>query len=274
MRVTPGWRLATVARSMRCQSALCALLIVLAALAVDHGAHAQVNLEPMRQRIKRQGASLVVQWTLDGRTGNTQGVTADGLVGGGLASGRHLAFAFASVDYTRLNKTLGVDKSFAHVRYNYEIAPSVHWEVFAQAQSDLFQRIEFRSLVGTGPRYALYDDPTFRLALGLAYMFERDVINVEPGAPDARLQFAHRASSYLTAHATLSDGIDAVTTTYAQPKIDDPRDIRILNESGFIFKVAKALSTSISFTAHFDSRPPTGVVPTDAEVKNIIALQL
>jgi hypothetical protein len=247
---------------------------VLTALAADRGARAQVNTEPMRQRIKKHGASLVVQWTLGGRTGNTQAVTADGLVGGGMASGRHLAYAFASVDYSKLSKTVGVDKSLAHARYNYEIAAFAHWEVFAQAQSDLFQRIEFRSLVGTGPRFALYDDPTFRLAVGLAYMFERDVINVKPGAPDAHLQFADRVSSYLTAHATLSDGIDAVTTTYAQPKIDDPRDIRILNESGFIFKVGKALSTSIAFTAHYDSRPPTGVLPIDSELKNIISLQL
>jgi hypothetical protein len=49
-------------------------------------------------------------------------------------------------------------------------------------------------------------------------------------------------------------------------------DLRILSESGFVFKVLSWLSTSISFTAHYDSRPPTGVMRTDTEIKNAITL--
>jgi hypothetical protein len=248
--------------------------VAVTATLITGDARAQVNLEPMRQRIKMTGASLVVQWSFCGRTGNTRGATASGLVGGGVASERHLFFAFGTFDYSRLNEALGVDKSFAHARYSYELAEAARWEVFAQAQSDYFKRIELRSATGTGPRFDLYDDSSFRLVLGIAYMFERDAIRVEPGKPDAALQFAHRGSSYLTAHATLSDGIEAVMTTYAQPRIDDARDIRILNESGFVFKVGKWVSASISFSAHYDSRPATGVRPTDTELRNTIGLTL
>jgi hypothetical protein len=31
-------------------------------------------------------------------------------------------------------------------------------------------------------------------------------------------------------------------------------------------------STSIVFVAHYDSRPPTGVLPTDTELKNALVL--
>jgi hypothetical protein len=237
-------------------------------------ANAQVNIEPFRSRIKLNGYSLLLQGTFDGHTGNTEGVTADGLAGAGAASGRHLVFAFGSIDYSRLNGTLGVDKSFAHGRYNYEMMSWSWWEVFAQEQSDVFQRIKTRTLFGTGPRFALYETPYFALFFGIAYMFERDVIDAAPGSPDEPVLLANRISNYLTAHATLSDGIDAVTTTYAQPRVDDPSDIRILSESGFVFKVTKRLSTSISFTAHYDTNHPTGVLPTDAELKNAIALTL
>ncbi len=41
-------------------------------------ASAQVNTETMRARIHEGGASLLVQGTLDGHTGNTSGLTADG----------------------------------------------------------------------------------------------------------------------------------------------------------------------------------------------------
>ena len=80
--------------------------------------------------------------------------------------------------------------------------------------------------------------------------------------------------TYLSAHATLSDGIDTVTTTYAQPNLRDPSDIRILSESGFVFKISTWLSTSISFVAHYDSNPVPGVLPTDTELKNAITLTL
>ncbi len=85
--------------------------------------------------------------------------------------------------------------------------------------------------------------------------------DVAPGGPDARLQTTTRMNAYLAAHATLSDGIDAVTTTYVQPATLDPSDIRILSESGFVFKISTWLSTGISFIAHYDSKPAARRAP-------------
>jgi hypothetical protein len=243
-----------------------------AVLLCPRGAHAQVNTETLRKRIHDKGFSLVVEGTFDGHTGNTRGLTADGLVGIGYARDRHLAFAFASADYSRLNGTVGIDKSFAHLRYDYELAGWSWWEVFAQAQSDLFQRIKIRNLSGTGPRFALYQDRQLGLFVGAAYMFEVDVIDAAPGTSGDQRVTAHRTSSYLSAQATLSDGIEAVTTSYLQPRIDDPSDLRVLSESGFVFKMNKVFSTRLTFTAHYDSRPPSGVLPTDTELKDVLSL--
>jgi hypothetical protein len=250
------------------------VLVALAVITASGAARAQVNTEPFRAKIKHTGYSFFLQGTFDGHTGNTYGLTADGLVGAGVSRGRNLVFAIASVDYSKLNGALGVDKSFAHLRYDYAIRSWVSWEAFAQAQSDVFELIKIRDLVGVGPRFALYDDPHFALFFGVAYMLERDVYDVSLGGPVARVQEGGRASTYLTAHATLTDGIDAVTTTYVQPAVEDPSDIRILSESGFVFKVKAWLSTAISFVAHYDSNPAPGVLPTDAELKNSIVLTL
>ena len=237
-------------------------------------AAAQVNTEVMRKRIKLKGVSLVLEGTFDGHTGNTTGLTADGLVGAGLASGRHLAFVFASADYSKLNGSLGVDKSFAHARYDFMLTPGVWWEFFAQAQSDYFQLLAIRNLFGTGPRFTAYEDKHIGIFLGAAYMVERDAYDLAPGAPQARTPVYSRFDSYLSAHATLSDGIDAVTTTYIQPRVEDPGDVRIESESGFVFKVTKIFSTGISLTAHYDSNPVPGVLRTDTELKNVLMLAL
>jgi hypothetical protein len=250
------------------------VFVVFASLALSTPAGAQVNTEPFRKRIKSKGYSFFLQGTFDGHTGNTRGATADGLVGTGFSGGRHLAFAFASIDYSKLNEVVGVDKSFAHVRYDYEVTRALSWEAFVQAQSDVFQLIKIRDLIGTGPRFTLYDDGRFSLYLGVGAMWEHDVYEVALGGPDARLQSATRANLYLAAHATLTNGIDVVTTTYAQPRSTDPSDIRVLSESGFVFKISTWLSTAISFVGHYDSNPPPGVLPTDTELKNAITLTL
>ncbi len=247
-------------------------VFVLATLVLPTLARAQVNTEPFRKRIKAKGYSFFLEGTFDGHTGNTRGATADGLIGTGFAGGRHLAFAFASIDYSKLNDVVGVDKSFAHARYDLTIARAISWEAFAQAQSDLFQLIKIRDLVGTGPRFALYDDGRFSLFLGVGMMWEHDVYAVPLGGPEARLQNTTRSNVYLAAHAQLTDGIDVVTTTYVQPRTTEPSDVRVLSESGFSFKISSWLSTSISFVGHYDSDPAPGVLRTDTELKNAITL--
>ena len=249
-------------------------LLIFASSTLPASARGQVNTEPFRKRIKAKGYSFFLQGTFDGHTGNTVGATADGLVGAGFAGGRHLAFAFASVDYSKLNEVVGLDKSFAHARYDYELTRALSWEAFIQTQSDVFQLIKIRDLVGIGPRFTLYDDGRFGLFLGVAAMWERDVYEVALGGPDARMQMAMRSSVYLSAHATLTNGIDAVTTTYVQPRWTDASDIRVLSESGFVFKISTWLSTAISLVAHYDSNPAPGVLPTDTELKNALTLTL
>jgi hypothetical protein len=258
---------------MAARWSLHALLAGTGAMLVSSSAQGQVNTEVLRKRIKEKGVTFILEGTFDGRTGNAYGVTADGLIGGGFAVSRHEIFAFATADYARLNGTLGVDKSFAHVRYDYRLLPNVWWEVFGQAQSDVFQALQIRNLLGTGPRFGIYEDKWFGLYLGLSCMLEHDAYD-EAVPPDLAVPLYSRFNSYLAATATLSDGIQAVTTTYLQPRIGLASDIRLESESGFVFKVSKVLSTSITLTAHYNSNPPPGVLPTDTELKNTLMLAL
>ena len=64
------------------------------------------------------------------------------------------------VDYTRYNDITSVDKSFAHGRYDYELTDVLWGELFAQAQSDAFQRLTLRTLFGLGPRWQVFHTGT------------------------------------------------------------------------------------------------------------------
>ncbi len=255
-------------------------------------ARAQVNTENLRKRIKTSGYSILVDGALTADTGNTQGISAGGGLGGGWARDPHLLFAYARADYTRYADVTSVDKTFAHARYNYEVAPWLWGEVFAQVQSDAFQRLALRNLFGAGPRFrvahalvgqgvpALKDGvwstpDNLDVFVGTSYMLERDAITAAAGATgpqDRAIQIWHRWSTYVTLQWELDERSIVATTMYVQPAFDDFGDVRLLSETLFTFKVSKLLSASIGGSVRYDSEPPTGVLKTDTEVKNALTL--
>jgi len=235
-------------------------------------ARAQVNTEPLRKRIKLTGYSFILEGTLTGDVGNTEGLTTGGGVGGGFARHPHLVFAYARGDYSRYAHVTSVSKTFAHLRYNYEFADWIWGEAFAQAQSDQFQRLKLRNLVGVGPRVRALHADTFDVFVGTAYMLERDVIAVAPGATDAHDFVIARWSNYVTAHWDVDPRVTLATTMYVQPQFTDFSNARVLSETLFVFKVTPILNASVSGTVRYDSAPPSQVKDTDAEIKNTLSL--
>jgi hypothetical protein len=256
---------------LRVRAALALLLFALAALASTR-ASAQVNTEPLRKRIKTTGYSFLVEGSVTGDAGNTEGIQAGGGLGAGFARDPHLVFAYVRGDYSRFNHVTQMAKAFAHARYNYELADWIWGELFAQAQSDQFQRLKLRNLFGLGPRVRALHADSFDVYVGTAYMIERDVISVAPGSGDLSDFVIARWSSYLTAHWDIDTRVVLATTMYVQPQITDFSNVRLLSESLFTFKVTPILSASISGTIRYDSAPPSQVKPTDAEIKNTLSV--
>jgi putative salt-induced outer membrane protein YdiY len=252
---------------------LCLVLcLVLVLVLWPTTAFAQVNTEPLRKRIKMAGYSLLIEGALTGDTGNTQGIQAGGGLGAGLAEMPHLAFVYAHADYSRFNGSTQVSKTFAHARYNYEFTEWLWGELFAQAQSDQFQRLKLRNLVGVGPRFRVLHADTFDVFLGTAFMLERDVIDVAPGAADRRDFLIARSSTYVTAHWDVDPRVVLATTMYVQPAFRDLSNVRLLSETLFTFKITKLLAASVAATVRYDSAPPSNVKTTDTEIKNALSL--
>jgi hypothetical protein len=257
-----------------------ALTCAAAATTFGRAAQAQVNTENLRKRIKVVGYSFILEGSLTGDTGNSEGISVGGGLGGGWAHEPHLLFAYARFDYTKYNGATSVDKTFAHLRYNYEFAHWLWGEAFAQAQSDAFQKLDLRNLFGIGPRFRVLHDvipKDFDVFLGTAYMFERDAITATVGATGPQnqaIQTWHRWSNYLTIQWEIDERAILATTAYIQPALNDFGDVRVLSETLLTFKVSKSFSAGISGSVHYDSEPPTGVLPTDTEVKNTLTLTL
>jgi putative salt-induced outer membrane protein YdiY len=252
--------------------------VLLGAVSAAADARAQVNTETLRKRIKVVGYSLIVEGSLTADTGNTEGIAAGAGLGGGWAGGPHLLFAYGRFDYTKYADVESVNKSFAHARYDYEFLPWLWGEVFAQAQSDAFQRLDLRNLWGTGPRFRVLHVPapsSLDVYLGTAYMLERDAITAVVGATGAQnqsIQVWHRWSSYASTTWEIDPRAVVSSTMYVQPAITDFGDVRLLNETLLTFKITKVFSAGLSASVRYDSEPPTGVLPTDTEVKNSLLL--
>lgn len=255
------------------QSSLPTALVALAALLSPAEALAQVNVEALRADLRQKPALASLEGSFTGRTGNVESVVVGGAAFGAARFGRHAMFLTSQADYARFNGQTQVSKSFLHARYDYGVTDVLFGEVFAQQQQDKFQRLLLRELVGAGPRFLLADEDAFRFAVGTAYMFEYERINVPAGAPDPSLSTAHRWTSYATGTWSPDKRVRATGTIYVQPRFDEPSDARILAEGSVGTDITGRLGVKVISTIRYDSAPPTTVKTTDIEVKNAFVLK-
>lgn len=243
-----------------------------ACLAISSVARAQVNVEPLRKEVTARGFSAHVGATLSGSAGNTDGVTAGSNLLLGVAGGPHLAYLSASGDYSRVNQTTLVAKSFAHLRYNYQLAHPLWAEVFTQIETDRFRRIKDRELLGTGPRFGIVQSDQVGLFYGTAAMLEHTVLNADIAGSDTR-QTVVRWSNYVALGYEPDDRVQLTETTYVQPRFDRFRDYHLLSVLSLGFKVANHLGTSILGSVRYESIVPDGVRRADMEIKDSVELR-
>ena len=65
-----------------------------------------------------------------------------------------------------------INRGTQHLRYNRKISERIKWEVFGQAQYDAISQINFRGLIGTGPRIKISKSEDYRFYLGTLIMYE------------------------------------------------------------------------------------------------------
>lgn len=158
-----------------------------------------------------------------------------------------------------------VNKGTQHFRYNRRITEVVKMETFLQAQYDAISEIDFRGLVGLGPRFKLYSNDTYRFYLGTLVMYEYEKsLNIS----EDRIQKDIRGSAYLSFSMYPTDYLSIISTSYYQPKLDRFKDFRLSTDTSFLFKIFETLAFKTTFTYSYDAFPVVAIPKTQYELTN------
>lgn len=178
---------------------------------------------------------------------------------------KHLWLFINDIDFKEANSTKLVSKNSQHLRYNYRIDKQVTWEAFAQSQSDEISDINFRGLIGTGPRFNLSKKENYKYFIGTLLMYEYEV-----NKTSAKKIFHNdlRGSFYFSLRLFPRDNISFVSTTYYQPKINKWSDFRMSSQSTLAVKIIKNLALTTTFTYQFDEFPVVGIPKEQYKLTN------
>lgn len=172
---------------------------------------------------------------------------------------KHSVISLTNHNLTILNKNRIVNDGFQHIRYNYKISEPYTLEAFVQFQYNKIIKIDFRSLVGLGPRFSVLKytkDNTERLFIGTAYMYEYeeeayDIINRN-----------HRWNTYVSYGRPIKEILELDLITYFQPALNNWNDIRGSIEAQIKIKITEKLFFELRQSIFFDTDPPD-------EIRNI-----
>ena len=146
------------------------------------------------------------------------------------------------------------NNTFLHIRYNRRLNNWWRYELFAQAQNNIINRVRLRSLVGTGARLRLLKTTPLTIYIGVGYLYEYS----EELLPNSLVyKREHRNTNYYTITWQPTPQLSLVSTTYYQPLIADAADFRVASETRFAFKLLKHLSLTSRFSYTYDSAPAT-----------------
>ena len=143
-----------------------------------------------------------------------------------------------------------------HVRYNRKVNEWMRWEVFGQYQNNMITQIDSRMLIGTGPRFKLVKNKSFRLYAASLFMYEREKEKTNPVVKHSDL----RNSSYVSFTYLPKENIELISTTYFQPLLKKFRDFRILNQITLGVKATQHFSLEVKWN-YLHDRFPAGDAP-------------
>lgn len=173
---------------------------------------------------------------------------------------------YNNLSFQKLEGNSFVNRGTQHLRYNRRITEKTKLEAFVQTQYDAISEIDFRGLLGIGPRFKLSEnDSIFRLYMGTLAMYEHEkTSNIEGKI----IQKNFRGSVYLSLSFYPTKTVTIVSTSYYQPRLDSFSDFRLSSGTSIVFKILEKLSFSASFNYSFDAFPVEGIPKTQYELIN------
>ncbi len=162
---------------------------------------------------------------------------------------------------------VSVDDRFAQLRYSRLLSKRTRTFHFVQEQRSLSQLLARRVLVGSGIRHSFVETDTARLELGVGAMWEDETLHGATLPPTAETHSRDFRADLIGVGAhRLSATTRFVDVLYLEPRIDDPGDDRLFDESRIELSVTKGIQLSVALRWRDDSRPPPTVRRSDLEL--------
>ncbi len=120
------------------------------------------------------------------------------------------------LNFIKAGNTDFANAGYQHFRYNYKVSKWITMEAFTQTQYNPILKLDFRYLIGAGPRLKLLKKEHAKIYVAALYMYEYDDIVADP----INL-YEHRISSYLTCTFSILKNVEFTSTTFYQPNIEN-----------------------------------------------------
>ncbi len=232
-------------------------LLLMPAIAI-----AIVDTSNLHSQTPEDGLHGKVKVSLDKKSGNTE---AESYATSAIVSnhiGKKTDYLILKTQYGTTSGVKSSQQNLAHIRRIISWKQDLDVEVFTQAESNPFTRLNYRALIGAGQRYRLYDEAdkgVVIFGLGGFYLQEK----IASGFADSGTDHLWRANSYLVLSFQIDPDITISSTTYFQPSIQNINDYRLLEDAAVEFKLSKSLALELSYHLVRDSKPPLGVKEGD-----------
>lgn len=214
--------------------------------------HGQIlNVESLRKPTDTIGFSgyIGLEFELVRNVNEFFGISNDILVQ--YKNGNHLALLRNNINFLKIEGQDFANNGITHLRYNYKFHPNIRWEFFGQAQYNKVALIDFRGLLGTGPRFKLTQSEDYKFYLGTLVMYEYEELG--DGTGDIFRDI--RGSAYLSFSLYPNKRMSFVSTTYYQPLFRKFNDYRISSDNTFSLDIIEKLMLSVTYRFFYDPFP-------------------
>ncbi|HMC01311.1 MAG TPA: DUF481 domain-containing protein [Flavobacteriaceae bacterium] len=243
-----------------------ALKIFIIILLINYDCFGQVvNVESMRKKTDsaKWSGSVSLNISLIKNTNNIFRVSNKAHVQ--YNNKKNLWLFINDLNFQKIEGSSFVNKGIQHFRYNHTLTSKIKLEAFTQAQYDAISEIDFRGLIGLGPRYKLSKNDNYRFYLGTLVMYEYEKAS---DIAEERIQRDFRGSTYLSTSIYPTDKITLISTSYYQPKLKSFKDFRFSNETSLLLEIFKGLAFKSTFSYNYDAFPVMDIPKAQYEFTN------
>lgn len=254
--------------ALRSSIVVAALLAALQPVAVS----GQVNIEALRPDELPDGVSGTVSGDLTVQAGNTDFVRV------GLEGRRYrveeplteLMVGHGGLGF--LGRSRFSSSGLFHYRQTYRLYDWIAPEWYGQMNYDRSQLLSFRAVAGGGVRLPVIRGEWGQVGAGTALMFEHERLSLPDTASHPPHTLAVRSSTFATFRIVTDGDLVVTSTTYLQPHLGDPGDLRLLEDLALATPVTDRLSLTVSFDCRYDSEPPDEISGLDLRLRTGLTL--